>query len=416
MPQLFTVLSREEAWARLEPHLEPVTATEIVSTDNALGRVLSADVLSGEDLPAFPRSSMDGYALRAEDSFGSTEGLPSYLKVVGEIRMGAAPDITLGPGEAALIHTGGMLPAGATAVVMVENIREVDGTLIEVTRPVARGENVLQVGEDVKAGQLVLAAGTPVRPSSMAVLLGLGITKIEVFSKPRVALISTGDELVPPQDKPLPGQIRNTNMYMLASLIKQAGGMPIKLGIVKDRRQDLVEAAKRGLSEADIVVISAGSSVSTRDMSAEVINSLGEPGVLVHGVAIRPGKPVILGALQGKPVFGLPGNPASALVTFELFVTPAIHVRGGYKKLPGWHSIQARMTRNVASVPGREDYAAVRIVQKDGEMWAEPVFSKSNFLSTMMESDGLVQVPINKSGLAAGDLAMIRLFQENGGK
>jgi len=409
MPQLFTVITPQEAWLRLEPHLRPIERVEIIATDEALGRVLAEDAIAPSDLPSFPRSVMDGYAVRAEDTYGASESLPAYLKVIGEVTMGKPAEITLSPGEAALIHTGGMLARKANAVVMLENTREVDTSTIEVVRPVAKGENVLQIGEDLAQGKALLPRGSLLRPQDIGGLLALGITKIAVFQRVRVALISTGDELVPPEDEPKPGQIRGINAYTLASLTLRAGGIPIKLGIIPDDYQALKEAAEKAMREADIVVISAGSSVSTRDITAQVINSLGKPGILVHGISLRPGKPTILASVDQKPFFGLPGNPASAMITFDLFVTPSIYKLSGCSQPPKRY-LKAKLSRNIPSAPGREDYVPVKIEERNGELWAEPIFGKSNLISTFIKADGIAQVPLDKTGLAAGEIALVRIF------
>lgn len=410
MPQLFKVLSPEEAWLRLQPYLSPIERVEKVATTEALGRVLSENISAPENLPSFSRSSMDGYAVLAADTHGASDSLPAYLRVIGEITMGRESDITLSSGEAVLVHTGGQLARGSDAVVILENTRQIDASNIEVFRPVAWGENILQVGEDVDQGKRILDRGHLIRPQSIGGLLALGITQVEVFQKIRVAIISTGDELVSPEHKPGPGQIRDANTYTLSGLTLKAGGVPIPLGIVVDNYKSLREAAERGVREADLVVISAGSSVSTRDLTAQVISSLGEPGILVHGVSLKPGKPTILASVDRKPFFGLPGNPASALLTFILFVIPSIHKLSGCSNLPKPHSVQAILSRNIPSASGREDYIPVKMEERDGETWAEPIFGKSNLISTLIKADGIAKVPSDKSGLQAGDTVMVRMF------
>ncbi len=410
MPELFTVLTPQEAWSKLEPHLSVIERVEVIPSGEALGRVLAEDTAAPVDLPHFPRSAMDGYAVRAEDTHGASESQPAYLKVVGEVLMGKPAAVTLSPGEAALIHTGGMLANQSDAVVMVENTREVDVSAIEVVRPVARGENVIQVGEDMASGEALLSRGSLLRPQDIGALLALGITQVLVFQRVKVALIPTGDELVPPEDTPGLGQIRNTNAYALAGLALQAGAIPLRLDIVRDSYQALREAIMRAMALADMVVVSAGSSVSTRDMTASAIRSLGQPGVLVHGVSIRPGKPTILGVVAGKPVFGLPGNPASAMITFDLFVTPSIYRLGGCHQLPTRRQIKAKLTRNVPSAPGREDYVPVKIEERKGELYAEPVFGKSNLMFALVKADGVARIPIDRGGLAAGETVTIRMF------
>jgi molybdopterin molybdotransferase len=410
MPQLFTVVSPQEAWSRLESYLSPTERVEVVPTGEALGRVLADDTLAPVDLPHFPRSAMDGYAVRAEDTHGASESQPAYLNVVGEILMGKPAGVTLAPGEAALIHTGGMLANESNAVVMVENTREVDASTIEVVRPAAKGENVIQVGEDMASGEALLSRGSLLRPQDIGALLALGITEVSVFQRVKVALIPTGDELVEPGNRPGPGQIRNTNAYALAGLAVQAGAIPLRLGIVRDNYESLKEAARWAMKEADIIVVSAGSSVSTRDITASVINLLGKPGVLVHGISLRPGKPTILGLVDRKPFFGLPGNPASAMITFEIFVTPAIYRLSGCNQLPKRCEIRARLTRNIPSAPGREDYIPVKIEERNGELYAEPVFGKSNLMFALVKADGIARIPLDRAGMSAGETVMIRVF------
>lgn len=410
MADLFTVLTPGKAWSRLEPNLHSIDRAEAVATSEALGRVLAEDTRAPADLPHFARSAMDGYAVRAEDTHGATEGLPAYLKLVGEVLMGKPAGVRLSPGEAALIHTGGMLPERADAVVMVENTRSVDASMIEVVRPVAKGENVIQVGEDMAKGDALLPRGSQLRAQDIGCLLSLGITKVPVFQKVKVALIPTGDELVPPETEPGPGQIRNTNAFALAALAAKVGASPIVMDIAHDNYESLKSTAEKALELADIVVFSAGSSVSTRDMTAKVIDSLGKPGVLVHGVSLRPGKPTILAAVGRKPVFGLPGNPASAMITFGIFVTPAIYRLSGCSQSPQRFAVKAKLTRNIPSAAGREDYVPVKIEEKNGELYADPVFGKSNLLFAMIRADGLAKVPLDKAGMTAGEFVEITLF------
>jgi molybdopterin molybdotransferase len=408
--ELFNVLTPPDAYALLERHLSPEPRVERVPTAEALGRVLAEDLRSGEDLPAFPRSTMDGFAVRAADTFGASEGLPAYLGVVGEVLMGRRPEARAAIGQAVRIATGGMIPDGADAVVMVEYTQEVDASTIEVVRPVAPGENVIKVGEDVTVGAPLLARGQILRPQDLGGLLALGITDVAVATRLKVAILGSGDEVVAPERTPGPGQIRDVNSYTLAALVRRAGHEPLVLGIAPDVYEELEGLTRRALSLADVVVISAGSSVSTRDMTAQVIASLGAPGVLVHGVSLKPGKPTILAVVEGKPVFGLPGNPVSCMVTFDLFVAPTLYHLSGCPARPASQTLVARLGKNLASAPGREDYIQVRLEQRDGELWAEPVFGKSNLIYTLVRSDGLVKIELDRSGLSTGDLVEVRLF------
>jgi len=307
------------------------------------------------------------------------------------------------------ISTGGMLPDGADAVVMVENTQAVDSMTIEVVRPVAPGENVLRVGEDVARGAAVLPSGHRLRPQDLGGLAAIGIVEVEVARRLRVAIISSGDEVVAPDQTPKPGQIRDVNTSTLDALVRRDGHDPVPIGIVPDEYEELAATARRARNAADVVILSAGSSVSARDMTAEVLDSLGQPGVLVHGVALKPGKPTVLGVADGTPIFGLPGNPVSCMVTFDLFVAPTLARLSGATEVPR-RTLQARLTHNIASVAGREDYIQVRLAQRDGELWADPVFGKSNLIYTLIRSDGLVKVDLDTGGLSAGNLVSVTLF------
>jgi molybdopterin molybdotransferase len=408
--ELFNVLTPSDAFERLRPFLAGPVGTERVRVESALGRVLAEDLGAPGDLPTFPRSTMDGFAVRAADTFGASEGLPAYLTVVGEVLMGAAPERGPGIGETVRIATGGMVPDGADAVVMVEHTQEVDDSTIEVLRPVAPGEHVIRVGEDVRRGDTLLSRGHTLRPQDLGGLLALGIGEVTVARRLTVGIISGGDEVVAPDQTPGPGQIRDVNSYTLSALVERLGHVPVRMGIVPDVYERLEAAARRGLAETDVLILSAGSSVSTRDMTAQVIASLGKPGVLVHGVSLKPGKPTILAMAEGKPVFGLPGNPVSCMVTFDLFVAPTLALLSGSPERPPRQAVPARLARNVASAPGREDYFQVRLERRDGALWAEPVFGKSNLIYTLVKADGMVRIELDQGGLTEGEWVQVILF------
>jgi molybdopterin molybdotransferase len=353
---------------------------------------------------------MDGFAVRAADTFGASEGVPAYLEVVGEVLMGRAPSVQLEVGQCARIATGGMLPPGADAVVMVEQTQEVGPTTVEAYRAVAAGENVVQIGEDARTGEPILPRGHTLRPQDIGGLLALGVTEVEVARRLRVGILSGGDELVAPTETPGPGQIRDINSYTLRGLVQRLGHEACLAGLLPDDAAALESASRKALPDADVLILSAGSSVSTRDMTAQVIASLGQPGVLVHGVSLKPGKPTILAMADGKPVFGLPGNPVSCMVTFDLFVAPTLYRLSGCPERPPGQTLSARLTRNIASAAGREDYVQVRLERRDGELWADPVFGKSNLIYTLVRSDGLVKINLDKGGLSAGELVEVRLF------
>ena len=412
MPEFFNVLPPQQALQTLlEVMPPPGLGDEAVAVADALGRITAVDLCASEDLPAFPRSTMDGYSLRAADTFGASEGLPAYFTVVGEVPMGRAAGVSVSVGEAAGAYTGGMLAHNADAVVMVEHTQPVDANTIEVVRPVAPGENVVQPGEDVRRGETVLPKGHLLRPQDLGGMTALGITRVKVTRRPRVAILSMGDEVVAPDSVPCPGQIRDINSYTIAAQVSRAGGEPVRQGIVGDEYEEQLAAARKGLERADALVLSAGSSVSSRDLTADIINALGEPGALVHGLSIRPGKPAILGLVNGKPAFGLPGNPVSAMIVFDLVARPALYRLAGLRAIPEPAATGAALTHDIASAPGREDYVPVRLTRNGtGELKAEPVFGKSNLIFTLIRADGLVQVPLDKAGLYAGETVAVRLF------
>jgi molybdopterin molybdotransferase len=374
---------------------------ETFSTSAALGRVLAVEPRSPINLPTFPRSTMDGYAVRAADTFGASQSLPAYLTNVGSVPMGSAPPFTIGSQQTAVIYTGGMLPSGADAVVMVERTQTIGNDQIEVMAPVAPGENLVQIGEDVAQGDAILPVGHRLRPADIGGLMAVGILTVEVAAPPRVALLTGGDELVAPDVTPGPGQVRDVNTYTLTALVQAVGGTAEFLGIASDSLEDLAARARFGLENADMLILTAGSSISTRDLTRQVIESLGKPGILQHGLAVKPGKPTIIAACDNKPVIGLPGNPVSALLVARQIVVPIIQRMLGQNPTPT-ASIRATLSANVASTTGREDTVPVRLLERDGQWIAEPIFGKSNLIYTLVNSDGVIEIPLNSNGLNAG--------------
>jgi molybdopterin molybdotransferase len=412
MPEFLRLLTPEVA---LDTFLQALPSAdelekEVIPTSEALDRILAQAVIAKDPLPPFPRSTVDGYAVRASDTYGASPSLPAYLKLIGEISMGTQAVDTIEPTQAITIHTGGMIPYGADAVVMIENTQKIKEDEIEVLKPVAQGENILQKGEDVQKGEVVLPAGRRLRPQEMGGLMALGVTQVSVARQPRVGILSTGDEIIPPWEVPQPGQIRDVNSYTLSALITRAGGIPVLRGIIPDQYSDLLQAAKKAHREDDIVLITAGSSVSAYDQTADVIRQLGEPGVLVHGVSIRPGKPTILAVADHIPLIGLPGNPVSALVVAGLFVVPVIRRLLGANDSGIKPQIQAKLTLNIASETGREDYLPVKLTQSEEGWLAEPVFGRSNLIFTLVRADGLVRIPPEATGLPANSPVIVQLF------
>ena len=406
--ELFDVVSPETALERLLEAGLPEPRVETVPLLAAAGRIAARDLRAPEASPAFDRSLMDGFAVRASDTFGATESLPAALAVIGEVPMGAPPTQGISPGEAMVIHTGGMLPEGSDAVVMVEHTEWIDDRMIEVMRPVAARDSVIQRGDDVAEGAVVIPQGARLRSQDLGGLAALGVTHVSVAQAPIVGLLATGDEVVPPHQSPEPGEVRDVNSTTLAVEVERAGGVARTYGIVPDARSALETAARDALRDCDIVVISAGSSVSTRDHTADVIGSLGSPGILAHGLALKPGKPSIVALADGKPAFGLPGNPVSALVVFDLLVAPTIRRLQGSSDDSPVSPLRARLARNVASAAGRLDFIPARLTERDGETWAEPIFGASNLIFTLVRADALVRIPADANGLQAGAVVDIR--------
>lgn len=426
MPEFLTLLPPDAARDLLFSHLPtPTIHSESVDVSSSLGRVLAEDIIAPHPLPDFQRTTVDGYAVRAPDTFGASDSLPAYLTLIGEVPMGEAPSFELSEGHCALIHTGGMLPNGADAVVMLEYAQAIASsglraeesreTEIEIFRAVANGENIIRVGEDVAQGQTVQAKGRLIRPAEIGGLLALGITSVRVARKIQVGLISTGDEVIDPSRPPQPGQVRDINSYTLAALVEKSGGVAKRYGIFADQFEALKEAAAKALSECDVVVITAGSSASTRDRTADVIRSLGAPGVLVHGINTRPGKPTILGVCNGKAMIGLPGNPVSALVNGYLFVVPLIENLLGALPKPQ-ATVLAQLNVNLPSQAGREDWWPVKLKKieirnsKIEHYEAEPIFGKSNLIFTLASADGLLRIHADATGLSAGEMVEVMLI------
>ncbi|AEH45708.1 molybdenum cofactor synthesis domain protein [Thermodesulfatator indicus DSM 15286] len=388
----------------------PMLPEESLGLKEALGRYLAKDILAKEDLPPFSRATMDGYAVYARDTFGARESEPVILKIKGEIAMGEVPSFSLASGEAARIATGGMLPEGADAVVMLEYTEEEKG-IIEVKRPVAPYENVIFKGEDFEKGTIVFPAGIKITPAVIGVLSGLGITQVEVGQRPKVGILSTGDELVLPE-KELPlGKIRDINSYTLYSASLESGAIPTLYGIVPDVKEKLFVKVEKAIQENDVLLISGGSSVGTRDFTLEAISRLPEAELICHGVAVKPGKPTILGQVGSKAIFGLPGQVASALLIFYIMVRPLLlHMQGAKGEHLFLRKIMAYAARNIPSTPGREDYVRVKLSFSEKGVIALPILKKSGLISSMAEAHGFLRIPENSEGIYEGELAEVFLL------
>lgn len=403
----------------------PPLAEERAPLAEALGRRLAGPFIAPEDLPGFDRSTVDGFAVRARDVFGAQEGSPALLTLKGDCRMGETPDLSLGEGEAARILTGGMLPAGADCVVMVEYSRPAGAGLVELTRSQAPGDNVILRDDDAAKGAVLLPAGRRLLPQDLGLLAAFGAAHVAVRRRPRVAILSTGDEVVPMDQTPPPGKIRDVNAHSLAALCREAGALPLMAGLVGDDPDQLRDTLARLAKENDVVAVSGGSSAGMRDHTVECFEKLPGGKVLVHGVALSPGKPLILAQAEAQSaaggrrvcLLGLPGHVASALISARVFLAPLLHHLQGRQQPEIVPQVSARLTRSVASAPGRRDYLRVRLAPLDAasadqpRYAAEPLLGASGLVSDMARADGLLVCPESCEGYDAGSVVSVELLR-----
>ncbi|MDD1678890.1 MAG: molybdopterin molybdotransferase MoeA [Methanomicrobiales archaeon] len=397
MNRFLTVVSVEEAVRTLQSLASP-PKPETVPLAGSLQRVLAEDVRSDSDIPGFDRSTVDGFAVLARDTVGASDSLPALLYFRGRISMGSPPSVGIRTGECAYIPTGGVLPQGADAVAMIEYSEQVEDQVL-IQRPVAPGENVVQRGEDFARGSMILSRGHLLRPQDLGVLAAAGFTESAVYRNPRIGVISTGNELVPVDQDPRPGQVRDANSFMIQGFFAEHGCEPRRYGIVPDDPHLFREALEHALPKSDAVIISGGSSKDVRDVCAQVIGELGE--VRIHGISIQPGKPTIIGKIGAIPVIGLPGHPASAYIVVRVLVTPLLERMTGRSFPPVIAS--AVLAENIPSPKGREDYVRVRL--EEGK--AIPLFGKSGLLNTLVQSEGMVRIPAGSEGLEAGEMVEV---------
>ncbi|TKC16864.1 molybdopterin molybdotransferase MoeA [Robertmurraya kyonggiensis] len=407
--KFFQVKSVEETFQLIQEMVTPIKETMTLPLFDALHFVLAEDIIVRENVPNFRRSSVDGYAVNAKDTFGSSETMPGFLTVTGEVKMGKEPPKAVGSGEAMYVPTGGMLPAGSDAMIMIEHCEDISG-LLNVYRQTAPGENVISIGEDMQEGTVLLTKGTKLRSQEIGALASQGILEVLVWKKPIIGYLSSGDEIVPMESKDLQiGEVRDINAATIGSLVKQWGFEFIYGGIVKDSREELERRTKEMLEKTDCLILSGGSSVGTKDYSVEVIESLGEPGVYVHGVSIKPGKPTILAQAKNKPVIGLPGHPASAMIIFHLFGKAVVDrlqgMTANHAKLTF-----AKVTKNIPSAPGRTDYIRVRLFEENHEWYAEPILGKSGLISTLVKSEGMIEISYESEGVHKGEQVPVTLL------
>lgn len=406
----FRVVSPDEAKAKLRVlnHLE----SEFANLDEALFRVIAQSIKADHESPPFDRATMDGYAVRSIDTFGSTENSPSLFTVVGEISMGEAPKIKLKQGQAVKIWTGGALPLNSDAVAMIEHTEDMGGTAIQVLKAVAPFDNMVRKGEDYRRGEVLLNSGLRLKPQDLGLLASLGIMKAQVYRVPKVALISSGDEITPASETPPPGCVRDVNRHALHAAIREAFATPLWIGLAADTLRSVTSMLMSGLEQADAVIISGGSSMGSRDYVIQAISETPGSEILLHGVSMSPGKPLIIALVGSKPVIGLPGHPVSAMVCFDQFVVPIIRRLGGEQSLQSFLKprVEATLTRNISSKEGRTDLIRVRLSRSDNEFLAAPVLGKSGMASAMSRSHGFVKIPVDCEGFYKGQTVTVYLF------
>ena len=381
---------------------------EEVEITKALGRVAFEDVFSQLDIPDFNRSTVDGYAVVSKDIYGASESLPAFLNIVGKVEMGEATVLKASAGSCIYVPTGGMVPEGADGMLMIEYVELIDEGMLAAQSPVAPGENIIFIGDDVRLGEKVLSKGRVIRSKDIGVLCAAGISHVKVSKRPRVAIISTGDEIVDPFGQVRPGQVRDINTYTLSAMVQELGGEVTKSIVVKDDYDLIRKTVDEESKDNEIVVISGGSSVGVKDNTEKVIDSFGEPGVFVHGVAVKPGKPTILGRVRNAAVFGLPGHPVSAVIIFKVFVEELIDRLLGKTKESLY--INAVCSSNLHSSPGKETHQMVELIEDENGFVAKPIHAKSAAISQLSKAQGVIRIPVDKEGINKGETVKVELF------
>ncbi len=413
--EFFQYLPLSEARNLIVASLDGVAAAaETVDLADALDRIAAKAIVAQDTLPPFDRSTVDGFAVRSADTFGASEAVPVLLALSGEVAMGEQVTTALAAGKAMAISTGGMLPEGVDAVVMVEYTEHPDADTVLVARTVAPGENIVSKGEDIQAGNVILRQGERIGPQHIGALAACGCSRVVVARRVEVAVISSGDELVAIDEQPGIGQIRDINSYALGAMLTDMGCVVRRWGIVRDSYEAFYDTLAKALTTCQLLVISGGSSVGARDFTVQAVAALGKPGVLMHGIALKPGRPTIFGMIGAVPVFGLPGHPVSAMVVCQQLVMPAVRLLTRQKQPFAAFSVPARLSRNVASAPGRDDFVSVRLRRQGEEFVAEPILGKSGLISIMSQADGLMHIPADKSGQYEGERVEVLLIRDRG--
>lgn len=408
----------QKFWEKISEYLiNKEFASEKLNLDDALGRIISEDILSPVNLPPFSRSTVDGYAVKAQDTAGASASMPTYLDIIGSVEMGEKTELKISSGQAAAVPTGGMLPEGADAVLMIENTEKIEDKMIESAKSLAVGENVVKKAEDISEGEILFKKGRRLMARDIGALAGLGITEISCFKKPIASVISTGDELIDPEEEAEEGQIRDINSYSISSYLTKLGAVGKRVGIIEDKFDKLKSAVKDNL-DSEIVLISGGSSVGVKDMTIDILNSLGEPGVVLHGLSIKPGKPTILAFIEGSIVIGLPGHPASAWTVTNILVSEIIRVLTG-EKTPEEigedreiFKIKAELSRDLVSDKGREEYIPIRTKKdENGKLIAEPMLGKSSLITNLVQGNTLLKIESYQEGLDKGEIIELSMIE-----
>lgn len=406
------LLSFEEAKRVLEKSFVPEPkGTERISLSDAHTRVLAVDVAAPMDVPPFDRSTVDGYATQASDTFGAAENKPVKLKFSGRVSVGEASSVKVKKGAVVEIVTGAPLPNGADAVVMLEYAVRKDASVL-IHRPVSKGENIMKAGSDIRNGETVLKKGQTLSSRQIGVLAALGLAEVDVYKRPKVAVLSTGEEVVEAGKTLEPGKIYDVNAHTLSAAVLECGGEPLNFGIIEDKKEPLEDALRMALHLADVVVSSGGVSVGPKDLMPSVLSGLGEPGVIVCGVAVKPGKPLTISLVDEKPVFSLPGHPTSALLMFYLFVRPVIARMAGKLEGDELFTVDAVAGEKMFSAKGRRTFVMVNLdVGESGELKASQVpLGLSGAITTLAKADGFVEIPEGQQFVDVGEAVTVNLF------
>ncbi len=406
---MFNVKSVQETMDIIRSEFALIERSESIPLENSFGRILAEEIISRQNIPTFNRSSMDGYAVRARDTFGASDTMAVPLQLTEEVKMGITPTFKINANQASYIPTGGELPQGSDSVVMIEYTEDYHDGLIFIQKSVAPGNNVIFKGDDMHEGQVVLKAGTCLRSQDIGVLAALGVSTLKVRIPLKMAILSTGDEIVEITVQPTGSQVRDVNAYVILAEAKRLGLDATRVGIVEDDEELLYQTLDKVLDQCDIVVLSGGSSVGMKDNSVAVLNRLGEPGVLVHGIAVKPGKPTLIAKARGKAILGLPGHPASAFTIFRVFGKALIESLSG-SQFPDT-VVKAKLSVNVPSNHGRAEYVPVTLERIDETLIAHPLFGKSGMISLLSLADGYICVKRESEGYDSGSLVEVILIK-----